>query len=252
MLNLNQIYNEDCLSGMKQIPDGSIDFIFTDLPYGITNNSWDVLIPLDELWNEYERIIKDNGCIALWSQSPVDKMLACSNLKLYRYEWIIEKTKVTGHLNAKKMPMKAHENVLTFYKKLPVYHPQMTTGHPPVHPYTKHTTDGSNYGKTKIGISGGGSTERYPRDVLEFSWDTQKSKIHSTQKPVAACEYFIRTYTDPGDVVLDTCAGSATTAVAAMHTGRAYICFEKDPEIYEAGIKRIVEEKWKCQKEGNR
>ena len=103
----------------------------------------------------------------------------------------------------KKMPMKAHENILIFYKKLPVYHPQMTNGHSPVHSYTKHTTDGSNYGKTKIGISGGGSTQRYPRDVLKFSWDTQKSKIHSTQKPIAACEYFIRTYTNPGDIVLE-------------------------------------------------
>lgn len=166
MLNINQIYNEDCLSGMKKLPDGSIDFIFSDLPYGITNNSWDIPIPLDTIWKEFERIIKDNGCNALWSQSPFDKTLACSNLQLYRYEWIIEKTKATGHLNAKKMPMKAHENILIFYKKLPVYHPQMTNGHSPVHSYTKHTTDGSNYGKTKIGISGGGSTQRYPRDVV--------------------------------------------------------------------------------------
>ena len=166
MLNINQIYNEDCLSGMKKLPDGSIDFIFSDLPYGITNNSWDIPISLDTKWKEFERIIKDNGCIALWSQSPFDKTLACSNLQLYRYEWIIEKTKATGHLNAKKMPMKAHENILIFYKKLPVYHPQMTDGHSPVHSYTKHTTDGSNYGKTKIGISGGGSTQRYPRDVV--------------------------------------------------------------------------------------
>lgn len=149
MLNINQIYNEDCLSGMKKLSDGSIDFIFSDLPYGITNNSWDIPIPLDTMWKEFERIIKDNGCIALWSQSPFDKTLSCSNLQLYRYEWIIEKTKATGHLNAKKMPMKAHENVLIFYKKLPVYHPQMTDGHSPVHSYAKHTTDGSNYGKNK-------------------------------------------------------------------------------------------------------
>ena len=240
MLNINQIYNEDCLSGMKKLPDGSIDFIFSDLPYGITNNSWDIPIPLDTIWKEFERIIKDNGCIALWSQSPFDKTLACSNLQLYRYEWIIEKTKATGHLNAKKMPMKAHENILIFYKKLPVYHPQMTNGHSPVHSYAKHTTDGSNYGKTKIGISGGGSTQKYPRDVLKFSWDTQKSKIHSTQKPIAACEYFIRTYTNPGDIVLDPCAGSATTAVSAINTNRNFICFEKDKEIYSKAKERIL------------
>lgn len=201
MLNINQIYNEDCLSGMKKLPDGSIDFIFSDLPYGITNNSWDIPIPLDTIWKEFERIIKDNGCIALWSQSPFDKTLACSNLQLYRYEWIIEKTKATGHLNAKKMPMKAHENILIFYKKLPVYHPQMTDGHSPVHSYTKHTTAGSNYGKTKI---------------------------------------FIRTYTNPGDIVLDPCAGSATTAVSAINTNRNFICFEKDKEIYSKAKKRIL------------
>lgn len=179
MLEINKIYNEDCLEGMKSIDDKSIDFIFTDLPYNTTNNSWECKMPLndyvelsgqyfyetdlfklaqatnnsfeytrdwfyknkkDGLWAHYNRIIKNNGCIALWAQSPFDKKLACSNEKLYRYEWIIEKTKATGHLNAKKMPMKAHENVLIFYKKLPTYHLQMTEGHAPVHSYTKHTT----------------------------------------------------------------------------------------------------------------
>ena len=171
MLEINKIYNEDCFEGMKKIDDKSIDFILADLPYNSTNNSWECEIPLndyvelsgyyfyesdllklvqiigdsfesvqlwfyenkkDGLWTHYNRIIKDNGCIALWAQSPFDKRLACSNAKLYRYEWIIEKTKATGHLNAKKMPMKAHENVLIFYKKLPTYNPQMTEGHTPV------------------------------------------------------------------------------------------------------------------------
>ena len=178
----------DCLEILPQIPDKSIDMIFADLPYGTTHNEWDKPLDLDKLWKEYERIIKDNGCIALWAQSPFDKILACSNLKLFRYEWIIEKTKATGHLNAKKMPMKAHENVLIFYKQLPTYNPQMTDGHAPVHSYTKHTTDGSNYGKTKIGISGGGSTKRYPRDVLKFPWDTQKAgdiQRRSQSRPVS-------------------------------------------------------------------
>lgn len=173
----------------------------------------------------------------------IDKRLACSNEKLYRYEWIIEKTKATGHLNAKKMPMKAHENVLIFYKKLPTYNPQMTEGHTPVHSYTKHTTDGNCYGATKTGISGGGSTQRYPRDILQFKWDTQKSSLHQCQKPVEACEYFIKTYTNQGDLVLDSCAGSCTTAVAALNTGRNYICFEKDKDIFEVGSKRIADYK---------
>ena len=265
---------------MKKIDDKSVDFIFTDLPYNTTNNSWECEMPLndyvelsgqyfyetdlfkliqvtnssleytrdwfyenkkDGLWTHYNRIIKDNGCIALWAQSPFDKRLACSNEQLYRYEWIIEKTKATGHLNAKKMPMKAHENVLIFYKKLPTYNPQMTEGHTPVHSYTKHTTDGSCYGATKTGISGGGSTQRYPRDVLQFKWDTQKSSLHQCQKPVEACEYFIKTYTNPGDLVLDSCAGSCTTAVAVLNTGRNYICFEKDKDIFEVGNKRVKE-----------
>ena len=241
MLEINKLYNEDCLEGMKKIDEKSIDFIFTDLPFSTTQNSWDVLIPFEPLWEQYERIIKDNGCIALWAQSPFDKRLACSNEKLYRYEWIIEKTKATGHLNAKKMPMKAHENVLIFYKKLPTYNPQMTEGHTPVHSYTKHTTDGNCYGATKTGISGGGSTQRYPRDVLQFKWDTQKSSLHQCQKPVEACEYFIKTYTNPGDLVLDSCAGSCTTAVAALSTGRNYICFEKDKDIFGVGNKRVAE-----------
>ena len=168
-----KLYNGDCLEVMKRIPDKSIDMIFTDLPYGTTQNKWDCLIDLDKLWAQYKRIIKDNGCIALWCQVPFNIILGYSNLEMLKYEYIIEKTKATGHLNAKKMPMKSHENIMIFYKKPPTYNPQMTEGHPPVHNYTKHKTDGNCYGTTKIGISGGGSTTRYPRDVLKFKWDTQ-------------------------------------------------------------------------------
>lgn len=173
-----ELLQGNCLTLMQDIPDASIDMILCDLPYGTTQNSWDCLIDLDKLWKEYNRIIKNNGCIALWAQAPFSHVLSLSNIKNFRYEWVIEKTKATGHLNAKKMPMKAHENVLIFYKQLPCYNPQMTTGHTPVHSYTKHTSDGTCYGETKIGISGGGSTLRYPRDVLKFQWDTQKSKLH--------------------------------------------------------------------------
>lgn len=246
MLEINKIYNEDCLEGMKKIDEKSIDFIFTDLPFSTTQNSWDVLIPFELLWEQYERIIKDNGCIALWAQSPFDKRLACSNEKLYRYEWIIEKTKATGHLNAKKMPMKAHENVLIFYKKLPTYNPQMTEGHTPIHSYTKYVETQNNteiYGRMNKELSGGGETDRYPRSVITFASDKQKSCLHPTQKPLALCEYMIKTYTNPEDLVLDSCAGSCTTAVAALNTNRNYICFEKDKDIFEVGSKRVAEYK---------
>lgn len=234
-----ELWNGDCLELMKDIPDKSVDFIFSDLPYQTTRNKWDYMINLGKLWEQYHRIIKDSGCIALWSQAPFSHILAMSNLKQYRYEWIVEKTKATGHLNAKKMPMKAHETVQIFYNKLPTYNPQMTAGHTPVHSYTKHTDDGSCYGKTKTGISGGGSTQRYPRDVLKFKWDTQKLSCHPTQKPVAACEYFIRTYTNEGDVVLDSCMGSGTTGVAAKNLKRRFIGIEKEEEYYEISKKRI-------------
>lgn len=229
----------DCLEVMNDIEDKSVDMIFTDLPYGITRNDWDCLIDLERLWKQYCRIIKDNGCIALFAQSPFDKILACSNLKMYRYEWIIEKTKGTGHLNAKKMPMKAHENVLIFYKNLPTYNPQKTQGHKPVNSYTKHCDDGSCYGKTKIGISGGGSTERYPRDVLKFAWDTQTSNLHPTQKPVDCCKYFINTYTNPGDTVLDSCMGSNSTGAACKELGRNFIGIEIEEEYYKISKDRV-------------
>lgn len=149
-----ELWQGDCLELMTNIPDKSVDMIFTDLPYNTTQNSWDCMINLDELWKQYKRIIKKNGCIALWAQAPFSHVLALSNISQYRYKWIIEKTKATGHLNAKRMPMKAHENVMVFadldetpetlqifYGKLPTYNPQMTEGHTPVHSYTKHTTD---------------------------------------------------------------------------------------------------------------
>lgn len=175
------------------------------------------------------------------AQAPFSHVLALSNLNWFRYEWVIEKTRATGHLNAKKMPMKAHENVLIFYDKLPVYNPQMTEGHSPVHKYTKHTDDGTCYGKTKECIRGGGSMQRYPRDVLTFRWDTQKSSLHATQKPVKACEYFIKTYTHEGDIVLDSCMGSGTTGVAARNLTRRFIGIEKDPEIFKIAKERKKE-----------
>ena len=128
---MNQLFHGDCLEIMSTLPDGCVDMVFADLPYGSTQNSWDSIIPFDKLWASYKRVVKEDGAIILTAQPPFDKILACSNLKDFRYEWIWEKNKATGHLNAKKMPMKAHENVLVFYRKLPTYNPQKTTGHKP-------------------------------------------------------------------------------------------------------------------------
>lgn len=232
--------NGDCLHLLKKIPDKSVSMILADLPFGTTKAHWDHPVPLDKLWKQYERIIKDNGVIALWAQSPFDKTLACSNMKLYRYEWIIQKTRPTGFLNAKKMPMKAHENVLIFYKSLPTYHPQMTHGHERKvsTAYQKRNSKKTEcYGD--YGLTTYDSTDRYPLDVLKFKWDTQTSKGHSAQKPVAACEYFIRTYTDPGDTVLDNVMGYGSTAIAAYNTGRNFIGMELDKEIFNSALLRI-------------
>lgn len=233
-----KLYNSDCLEAMKDLEDKSVDMILCDLPYGTTQNEWDTLIPFEPLWECYNRIIKDNGAIVLFSQMPFTAQLIMSNLGMFRYEWIIEKTKATGFLNSKKMPLKSHENVCVFYKNLCKYNPQKTEGHSPAHTYTQHNAHSSNYGKVKD-ISGGGNTDRYPRDVLQFKWDTQKSKLHPTQKPVELCEYFIKTYTDKGDIVLDNCMGSGTTGVACYNLERNFIGIEKDEKYFSVALDRI-------------
>lgn len=231
----------DCLAEMAKLSDKSIDMVLCDLPYGTTaRNKWDNVIPLDLLWEQYGRIVKDDGVIALWSQMPFTAILAASNMKLFRYEWIVEKTNATGFLNANRMPMKAHENVLIFYKKLPVYHPQMTHGHErkiSTAAHKRNSKKSMDYGEH--GLTTYDSTDRYPRDVLTFSWDKQKSRLHPTQKPVAACEYFIATYTDKGDTVLDNCMGSGTTGVACRNLGRNFIGIELEKEYFDIAEKRL-------------
>lgn len=222
-LEKNKIYNINCLEGMKYIPPKSVDMIFVDLPYGSTRNPWDIIIPPERLWPEYERIIKPHGAILLFGQGLFTAKMILSNEDLFRYNIIWRKTTKTGFLNAKKMPLRAHEDIMVFYKKLPTYHPQMSTGHPPTHNFTKHTSDGTNYGQTQRGITGGGSTTRYPTSIWTFPSDKQKSALHPTQKPLDLCRYAIRTYTDPGDLVLDHCCGSGTIPLAAQIEGRHFI-----------------------------
>ena len=231
----------DCLERMKEIPDGSVDLILTDLPFGTTQNSWDSIIDLDLMWKEVNRISKPKTAQLFFAQSPFDKVLGVSNLKKLKYEWIWEKTTATGHLNAKKMPMKAHENILVFYDKLPTYNPQKTTGHKPANSYTKHQDDGSNYGSTQVGISGGGQTDRYPRSVQVFKTDKQKVSLHPTQKPVALLEYLIKTYSNEGETVLDFTFGSCSTGVACLNTNRKFIGIEMYEKYFDIGVNRMKE-----------
>jgi site-specific DNA-methyltransferase (adenine-specific) len=231
----------DCLEIMETIPDCSINMILADLPYGTTQCKWDSVIDLQKMWLQYERIITPNGAIVLTAQTPFDKVLGSSNLKLLKYEWIWEKSSATGHLNAKKMPMKAHENVLVFYKKPPVYNYQKTEGHERKVSKAEHKinckeSDIYNKGQKLTNYD---STERYPRSVLKFSSDKQKSKLHPTQKPILLMEYFIKTYSNEGDIILDNTAGSGTTGIACINTNRKYILIEKEQKYIDIINERI-------------
>ena len=234
-IELNKIYNEDCLEGMKRIPDKSIDMILCDLPYVTTRNKWDCVINLNTLWQQYERITKDNSARVVFAQTPFDKVLGASNLKLLKYEWIWEKESGTGFLNAKKMPLKNHENILVFYKKTPTYNPQFTSGKP----YKCKQGSGSdnwNYDKTQGGYTTLNEGKRYPKSVFKYN---REKGLHPTQKPVALLEYLIRTYTNEGETVLDNCMGSGTTAVACINTNRNFIGFELDENYYNIATDRI-------------
>ena len=226
----------DCLELMKDILDTSIDMILCDLPYGTTRNKWDSVIPLNKLWEQYERIIKDNGAIVLFSQMPFSAELVHSNLKLFKYEWIWQKDNGTGFLNAKKMPLKIHENILVFYKKLPLYNPQMRTGFKPYK--CKQGRHSTNYGAYEQGHITESNGERYPIDIIKFKKD---SGLHPTQKPVELLEYLIKTYTNEGDTVLDNCMGSGSTGVACVNTNRNFIGYELNEKYFEIAEKRINE-----------
>lgn len=238
-MRLNYIDCIDCLEGMKEIPDGSVDMVLCDLPYGTTQNKWDSVIPFQTLWAEYDRVCKPNAAVVLFAQPPFDKQLAVSNLRDFRYEWIWEKDNATGFLNANKMPLKKTENILVFYKALPTYNPQKTPGKP----YKCKQGSGSsswNYDETQGGYITENNGDRYPVNVLHFNRDRERA--HPTQKPVALCEYLIKTYTDPGEVVLDNCMGSGTTAVACVRTGRNFIGFELDEKYHAITLQRIAAE----------
>ncbi len=235
-----ELFLGDCLELMPYLPDHSVDMILCDLPYGTTQNKWDSVIPFEPLWEQYERIIKDNGAIVLFGQDKFSAKLMLSNGKLHRYNLIWEKTSPTGHLNAKKMFLRSHEDILVFYKKLPTYNPQKTTGHPRKVSSVNHKRNSkvtTNYGEH--GLTGYDSTDRYPKSILKFATDKQKSSLHPTQKPVLLMEYLIKTYTNEGDVVLDNCMGSCTTGAACKNTNRSFIGMEQDEKYFQICQERI-------------
>ncbi|OUB02584.1 cytosine methyltransferase [[Bacillus thuringiensis] serovar konkukian] len=238
---LNKVFNMDCLEGMKMIPDQSIDMILCDLPYGTTACKWDIIIPFNQLWEQYERIIKDNGAIVLTASQPFTTKLIASNIKLFRYEWIWKKGRhTTGFPNANRMPLKNHENVLVFYKKLPKYYPQdLILLDKPIHQKStskklKIFGKGNNESLNKVYVK---KYTNYPKSIIDFPRESKT--FHPTQKPVALFEYLIKTYTKEGETVLDNCMGSFTTAIACINTKRNYIGFEMDEEYWKLGNERV-------------
>lgn len=244
MIELDNIYNMDCLEGMREIPDGSIDCIICDLPYGTTACKWDSVIPLKALWEQYNRIIKPQSVIVLFGQEPFSTMLRMSNLNCWKYDWIWDKKSKQGFLNAKKRPLKQHELISVFSNGTPVYHPQMITKGKPRNKgrYNKRKGDGDGcYGK--YGNEGTCNNVYYPSTILEFSNADHSDVWHPTQKPVELIRYLIRTYSDEGQVILDNCMGSGTTAIAALRERRHYIGFELNREYFDKAQQRIANEK---------
>jgi site-specific DNA-methyltransferase (adenine-specific) len=236
-VELNKIYNEDCLEGMKRIEDKSIDMILCDLPYGTTACKWDTVIPLEPLWEQYDRIIKDNGAIVLFGSEPFSSSLRMSNLKMFKYDWIWNKKKGGNPLLSKIQPIKIYEVVSVFGKGKVNYYPIMVDRDKP-------KARGKNKGKTSETTNNAFTknevyTQYYPKAIIEFSNANQNNKLHPTQKPVALFEYLIRTYTNEGETVLDNCMGSGTTAIACINTNRNFIGFELDPTYCALANTRI-------------
>jgi len=238
---INKVTQGDCLELFEQIEDNSIDMVLCDLPYGTTQCKWDSVIDLDELWKAYNRIIKKDGIVVLTAAQPFTSVLVSSNLKNFKYEWIWEKSKATGYLNAKKQPLRAHESVLVFYKKWGAYNPQKTQGSPYNKGKAHRPTD--VYGKQVSTLVENKNGLRYPRTVQYFKTAESEGKvIHPTQKPLKLFEYLIKTYTNKDDLVLDNCAGSGTTGVAAKNLNRNFILFELEEEYCSLIEKRLGDE----------
>ena len=239
---MNQILNGDCLELMKDIPNGSIDMILCDLPYGTTQNKWDAVIPFDLLLLQYKRVLKTNGAIVLTASQPFTSFLIVNLIELYKYSWTWDKVnKFSGHLNAKKQPLRIVEDICVFYSSQPTYNPIMIKGEP----YTviskgaKSSNFGSQIDKVKTVNEG----LYYPKNLISIKGDKRgdEGRIHPTQKPIELFEYLIKTYTNENDLVLDNCAGSGTTAIACINTNRNYICMEKEQKYYDIILNRVEE-----------
>jgi site-specific DNA-methyltransferase (adenine-specific) len=228
----------DCLDVLKTIPDGSIDMVMCDLPYGTTRNSWDSVIPLDELWAQYHRVCKKNAAIVLTASQPFTSALVMSNVSDFRYSLVWDKKGTTGFQTAKIMPLRRHEDVVVFYRAKPAYNPEMETrGAPRKKGGSK--TDNGCYGELRSAESF--NNTYYPTSVIEISNASKKGLVHPTQKPVALMEYLIKTYTNPGEIVLDNTMGSGTTGVACMNIGRRFVGIERDPDYFKIAESRIHE-----------
>lgn len=246
-MSIIDIRNNDCLIEMETIADQSIDMILCDLPYGTTACKWDSIIPFALLWEQYRRIVKANAAIVLTASQPFTTALIASNMNEFRYSWYWNKNKVTGFANAKKQPLRCVEDVVVFYRKPPIYNPQGLTRIEIVKKNSESVGGDTLRGDTKSSIGKGSLRTAgseyvqeftgYPRQVIEIASATKTA--HPTQKPVALMEYFIRTYTNEGDVVLDNCMGSGTTGVACVNTGRHFVGIEKDPECFRIAKERI-------------
>ncbi len=250
MIELDKIYNEDCLEGMKRIPDGSVDAIICDLPYGVLNSeseggSWDSVIPFEPLWEQYKRITKPNAAIVLFAQGMFTANLMHSNPKMWRYNLIWRKIRITGFLNANRMPLRCHEDICIFYNNLPTYNPQMRKGFPNhSRGHARKDTGNKCYGKYDGRVySEVMTTEKYPISVIDIDKEHDADTWHPTQKPVDLLRYLVLTYTNEGDTVLDNCMGSGTTAVACIKEKRHFIGFELNEEYYKKACKRIDDER---------
>ena len=243
MLDIDKIYLGDCLELMKTIPDKSIDMILCDLPYGTTKNKWDSMLPLNELWKEYERVITDNGAIVLFAQTPFDKVLGSSKIDLLKYEYVWNKKRPTGFFNANYAPMKQHENILVFSKasacfvkdksKAMEFYPQDLIE---VNRSIKRTAQNGNYDGSHYKLESNQKYTGYPTSILEFAPETG---LHPTQKPLELMKYLINTYSNEGDMVLDNTMGSGTTCLAAKELNRKFIGIEKEPKYYELAVARV-------------
>jgi len=245
VLRKNTVHNGDCLELMHDIDDKSIDMVLCDLPYGTTACKWDTVIPFEPLWEHYKRIIKDNGAIVLTASQPFTSALVMSNIKMFKYCWYWDKNRVGGFTSAKLKPLKLFEDICVFSKGKTancnknnmVYYPQ---GLIKVDRISRSSTDKTKTGYARPSTTGKYKQEftNYPKQLLSFNLD--KGRVHPTQKPVALFEYLIKTYTNPGELVLDNCAGSGTTGVACQNTNRNFILMEKEKEYYEAILERLI------------